>query len=155
MKNPVSINGFLITAALWIYIVAGALVSGLFMLNVYSLSRQTERASHTQTPLYDIRPELNKAADTTPAPSEEDEEPSIEEVHYYAFTTTNKVSILHVRKEPSMDAEIIFRLPPASTGYVLERGESWSLIQTPEISGYCNNGYLDFQEVSEEEYLVW
>lgn len=148
MQNLTGRNNFFITASLWVYILAGTIASSLFMLDAYGLSKQ---ASHTQASLYDIRPELTGTTDTTPEEAEEEEE----DVHYYAFTTTNKITSLHVRKEPGMNGEIIYRLPPKSTGYVLELGESWSLIQTPEITGYSYNGYLDFQEVSEEEYLAW
>ena len=61
--------------------------------------------------------------------------------------------MLHVRKQPGMDGEIIDYLDPGTTGYVLERGDDWSLVQTSEITGYVSNQYLQFQEIPAEEYL--
>lgn len=72
---------------------------------------------------------------------------------YYSFVTLNTKSALHVRIQPGMDAEIIYRLSPGTTGYVLEIGDGWSLVQTSEITGYVSNQYLQFQEIPAEEYL--
>ena len=72
---------------------------------------------------------------------------------YYSFITLNTRSVLHVRKQPGMDGEIIDYLNPGTTGYVLERGDDWSLVQTSEITGYVSNQYLQFQEIPAEEYL--
>lgn len=72
---------------------------------------------------------------------------------YYSFVTLNTRSVLHVRKQPGMDGEIIDYLDPGTTGYVLERGDDWSLVQTSEITGYVSNQYLQFQEIPAEEYL--
>ena len=157
MKDLVRRDNLLFTAALCFYIIAGMLTLGLFLLNGSAPSRQ---ASRTQSSLYDIRPELKGMTDTSPdvppeQAAEENEVLDTEEVHYYVFTATNISNFLNVRKEPDPDAEIIYRMPPGTTGYVLERGESWSLIQTADVIGYSYNDYLDFQEVSEDEYLAW
>ena len=74
------------------------------------------------------------------------------ETPYYAFTTLNTKSSLHVRIQPGMDAEIIARLAPNTTGYVIEKGDAWSLISTGDITGYASNQYLQFREIPKEEY---
>ena len=164
MKKPVTFSKREIPfiAALAVYILGGA-AALLFLCftrpedaaPVFALTTQGKQADG----LYDIRPEL----EGTPAPTQTPVSPSPapsptetpEAVHYYAFTTLNKVTGLHVRKTPGMDGEIITLLPPGTTGFVLERGEAWSKIQTPEVTGYSSNQYLDFEEVAKEDYLVW
>lgn len=172
MKKFTGKNGFPLIAALVFYIFAGAFALVLFSRGSSHLPWQVSPTQNSA--LYDIRPELNAttaqkeesaaeqiaepfaepSAASEPTPAEE-EETTAEEIHYYAFTTTNQYTILRVREKPDINSKIIYRLFPGSTGYVLERGDSWSLIQTPEATGYSHNDYLDFQEVSEEEYLVW
>lgn len=170
MKKFKGMKGFPLIATLVFYISAGAVA---LVLLSWGNSRLPWQLSPAQSnTLYDIRPELNATTAqkeepekpeeatvesiATPEPTPvQEEEPVAEDIHYYAFTTTNKYTILRVREEPDINGKVIYRLSPGSTGYVLERGESWSLIQTPEATGYSHNGYLDFQEISEEEYLVW
>ncbi len=74
--------------------------------------------------------------------------------HYYAFVTSNVKGNLHVRIQPDMDAEIIARLAPGTAGCVLEQGEEWSLVKTADIAGYVSNRYLQFQEITKEEYFA-
>lgn len=107
------------------------------------------------TSLYDIDAELSKAEDTSSSlpsgetDSEESSEPSanfVTEEIQYTFVTTNTLAVLHVRKEPNLNAEIIYYLDPKSTGDVLEKGDFWSLIQYEDITGYVSNDYLEFHE---------
>ena len=51
-----------------------------------------------------------------------------------------------------MNAQVIARFSPGITGYVLEKGPVWSLVQSGDVTGYVFNEYLDFQEISKEEY---
>lgn len=74
----------------------------------------------------------------------------VDEKHYYTYKTTNRYNRLRVRVEPSLDGEIIYRLAPGSTGYVLERGDDWSLIRTKEVDGYSSNSYLSFTELDKD-----
>lgn len=70
---------------------------------------------------------------------------------YYSFVTINRKEILHVRREPSIEAEVIARLAPGTTGYVLEHGSAWSLISTGTVKGYAFNEYLDLTQISQED----
>lgn len=107
------------------------------------------------TSLYDINTELSKAEDTSSSlhfgetDSDESKEPTanfVTEEIQYTFVTTNLLTVLHVRKEPNLNAEIIYYLNPKSCGDVLEKGDSWSLIQYEDITGYVSNDYLEFHE---------
>lgn len=78
----------------------------------------------------------------------EEKEPML----YYKVITTNRFTPLNVRVAPGLSSNIIGKLPPASTGYVLEKGEKWSKIKTNTQEGYCSNDYLSFEEISKEEF---
>ena len=151
MKNfVIAKSEYPFIAALILYVLAGAVALSLYFSGgVKSLPASIVAQQGDE--LYDIRPELNE----TP---EQVAQEAAEETHYYAFTTVTKINNLHVRTGPSLDAEIIGKLPKGTTGFILERGESWSKVQVQEpqeLTGYCFNGYLDMQEVPKEEYLVW
>ncbi len=116
--------------------------------------------------LYDIRPQLTETpkaepepepivSEPEPAPEPESEPADTQPEHYYAFTTVTPVRKLHVRTAPSLDAKIIARLPKGTTGFILEPGEKWSKVQTPDVTGYCYNKYLEIREIPKEEYLIW
>ena len=75
-----------------------------------------------------------------------------EKVSYFKVTTTNRFSPLNVRIAPGLFSEIIGKLNPRSEAYVLEKGEEWSKIKTDTVEGYCSNQYLDFQEISKEDF---
>lgn len=146
------------------YILAGILIcSALFLLGS-SLAKNPVAAgslfpASASPKEEDALPEESDVADasgqeTEDASAEESADASEEEpTIYYSFVTLNTKSALHVRIQPGMDAEIISRLAPGTTGYVLERGDDWSLIQTSEITGYVSNRYLQFEEIPKEEYL--
>ena len=80
------------------------------------------------------------------------EEPVQPEIRYYAFTVRGDISSLNIRIAPGMDGRILGRLMPGQTGYVLEQGEEWSLVTTGAKSGYVNNGYIELEEISEEDF---
>ena len=152
-------NKFFLFSVMSFYVVAGVLACCFFFLRGSSLSGN---AAVTQPDLYEIKPELSQATvpetteiilETTaseeriPKPIETEPEPV-----YYAFTTLNLNGPLHVREAASMNAQVIARFSPGITGYVLEKGPVWSLVQSGDVTGYVFNEYLDFQEISKEEY---
>ena len=79
----------------------------------------------------------------------EEEQP---EIRYYVFTVRGDISSLNIRIAPGMDGRILGRLMPGQTGYVLEQGEEWSLVTTGVKSGYVNNGYIELEEIPEEDF---
>lgn len=137
------------------YICIGCTICTALFLYGSSLSKNS---MSTVPALFQPREEATPSlvSDTTTPPAEPSttEEPAspANEGPYYSFTTLNTKSSLHVRKAPGMDAEIIARLSPNTTGYVIEKGDEWSLITTGDITGYSSNRYLQFQEIPKEEY---
>lgn len=164
---------FSMIAVMAFYIAAGVLACTFFFLRGSSLSGEEASA---QTELYDIKPQLSQASetesastpeasqpDTLPAESEyaqassetsetESSDITTEEPKYYAFTALNFKGNLHVREAASMNAKIIARFTPGSSGYVIELGPTWSLVTSGDITGYVFNEYLEFTEIPEEEY---
>ena len=72
------------------------------------------------------------------------------EKKYYSYTAINRYNKLHVRKEPSMKGEILYKIAPGTKGYVRDRGEGWSYIRTDKCDGYSNNAYLEFTELDKD-----
>lgn len=159
MKKFKRENHFPIYAATCFYVLIGcAICSALFLYGSSLLKNsRAARLSSSQSALF----ETPASDDTSPATEQasssetqtDSETSSEEEPAYYSFVTLNIRSVLHVRIRPGMDADIIWRLSPGSTGYVLEPGEEWSLIKTPDVTGYVSNQYLQFTEIPKEEYL--
>lgn len=142
------------------YILAGcAVCSALFL---YSSSLWKNQAPASSGSIFEVSASGEAAPPKdSPAPlpdnslSDAAAEDSAEETEqYYSFITTNVKGSLHVRIQPGMDAQIIARLSPGTAGYVLERGEDWSLVKASDVTGYVSNQYLQFQEIPREEYLL-
>lgn len=76
-------------------------------------------------------------------------------VHYYRFKVINIDSTLRVRDKGSFSGKVIARFKNGREGYVLEKGEEWSKIVTKEgtFTGYCYNDYLEFTEISKDEFI--
>ncbi len=76
-------------------------------------------------------------------------------VHYYRFKVINIDSSLRVRDKGSFSGKVIARFKNGREGYVLEKGEEWSKIVTKEgtFTGYCYNDYLEFTEISKDEFI--
>ena len=89
---------------------------------------------------------------TEEVPEEQEpyEEPVPEE-HFYSFTSINSTTILHMRKEPSMDSPVIAKLKPGTKGYVMEPGDDWSRVWAEGKVGYCSNEFLSLTEISKDE----
>lgn len=135
------------------YILVGIFICYVLFLFGSSLAKNPLTASGSVLPVSaSASPKEDDTSDSETIDESGLETDDTESV-YYSFVTTNTKTALNVRKQPGMDSEIIYRLSPGTTGYVLEQGESWSLIQTTEITGYVSNKYLKFEEIPEEEYL--
>ncbi len=80
---------------------------------------------------------------------------SNKEIHYYKFKVINIDSTLRVRDKGSFSGKVIARFKNGREGYVLEKGEEWSKIVTKEgtFTGYCYNDYLEFTEISKDEFI--
>ncbi len=100
-----------------------------------------------QEPEPDAEPESGAEADTGIELSDSGE-------HFYRFTASHSTMGLRVRKTPSMKGDILDRIMPGATGYVIERGDTWSEIITEngKSRGYSFNEYLTFEEISEVDY---
>lgn len=163
----------LILLAIGFYLVAGLMFSSLFFAHGNHFTAPKTPVSNDS--LYAIKPELSEAAteastevETTAAEVSETESPAEETtappetetvpeetgepVKYYEFALSGVVSRLHVRTSPSILSESIGYLPPGTTGLVLEAGDSWVLIKTPQITGYAFREYLILTEISKEDY---
>lgn len=74
-----------------------------------------------------------------------------EEKQFYTFTSLNRFTGLRIRKEPSINGQIIEKMNPGSVGYVLEKGDEWSYVKYGEIIGYSSNKYLSFTEIDKKD----
>ncbi len=140
-------------AAMAFYAAVGIIACGFLFANGSSLP--SAPAAAVESP-YDIKPELlaSQAPEETPKPTPEpEEEPSREADAYYLYEVV-PVSALNVRVAPGMQSDILFTVTTGTAGIVLEKGETWSQIKTPLGEGYASNRYLEFTEVSREEYLA-
>lgn len=82
----------------------------------------------------------------------QDPETKPEETVYYAFTVRGDITALHIRLTPGLDGQILGKLKPNEKGYVLERGEEWSLVTTGKKSGYVFNYYIVLEETPEKDF---
>jgi len=149
---------FIFLAAMAFYALVGISACGFLFANGSSL--QSIPAAATESP-YDIKPELlaSQTPEETPEPEEtsepEPEEASSGEADAYYLYEVIPVSVLNVRMAPDMQSNILFTVTTGTSGIVLEKGETWSHIKTPRGEGYAYNLYLEFTEVSREEYLAY
>lgn len=112
--------------------------------------------------------ELETSVETEPSTIEEtvtveeteaSAEESIPETIYYSFKVINTTKRLHIRENPSLEANVLAKIPSKTTGYVLEKQDSWSHVIIEEadgtyIDGYAFNEYLDFTEIPKEELPI-
>lgn len=61
----------------------------------------------------------------------------------------NVKSVLSMRSEPSLEAEIVGKMYKDCGGTIIERAEEWTLVQTGDITGWCRNQFLFFNEEAE------
>ncbi|MBO4678710.1 MAG: cell wall hydrolase [Lachnospiraceae bacterium] len=67
-----------------------------------------------------------------------------EEIESSDLVMVALTSSLNVRSEGNADAEIVGKIYRDCGGIVLEKGETWSLIESGDLIGWCNNKYLLF-----------
>ncbi|MCR4891525.1 MAG: hypothetical protein K5989_05030 [Lachnospiraceae bacterium] len=97
-------------------------------------------------------------SENTVAEAEPEPEPEItiipeeKEKHYYSFKAVTKKTKLHMREKPNINSKSVAKLASGATGYVLELGDEWSYVTTGKQTGYCSNEFLNFTEISEEEF---
>ena len=100
------------------------------------------------------------ALDEEPETETETEEPAAEQPveeqpRFYKITTTNRITILRLREAPNLEAKILYKMPPGTPGYVIQRGNLWSYIVASTKdglkTGYAFNGYLWFEEMDEAD----
>lgn len=81
----------------------------------------------------------------TPEPTPEPEKV------YYKFKVATSIHHLRVRKEPDMDATILYYFEKGEEGYVLQNEGEWSLVSDGKRTGYCSNEYLNLTEIEKED----
>lgn len=106
---------------------------------------------------WELQPQTTETPEEIPEQKPEDvpaqnPETKPEEPAYYAFTVRGDITALHIRLTPGLDGQILGKLKPNETGYVLERGEEWSLVTTGKKSGYVFNYYIVMEEIAKEDF---
>lgn len=74
------------------------------------------------------------------------------ETHYYKFKAATEKTRLNIRREASDTAKIVGHFRRDEVGYVLEKGDDWSLVTNGDKTGYVSNEFVEFIEISQEEY---
>ena len=98
------------------------------------------------------KPETDEVSEEeTAEPDNTPVEEVIPEPQFYSFTSINSTTILHMRKEPSIDSRVIAKLTPGTKGYVMELGDDWSRVWADDKIGYCSNEFLSLTEISKDE----
>lgn len=139
---------------LFIYVLIGLAAAGiLFLMGTGKVNPNAQAADSPAVIELNEKEAIAQANEEAAAREEESAAASeAEAVPYYRFTTTNRQTPLNVRLSPNLEATIIGRLSPGSTGYILEKGEAWSKIKTDKLEGYAFNEYLKLEEISQEEH---
>lgn len=75
-----------------------------------------------------------------------------EEEKFYSFVVVTTDSWLNIRENPDTDSKVVGHFGNASTGYVLKKGDEFSLVTNGYKTGYVNNDYLTLTEISAEDY---
>lgn len=75
--------------------------------------------------------------------SEEEELPS-------DLVMANVKQFMNVREEPSVDADRVGLMYKDCGGHILDQVEGWTLVQSGNVVGWCNNDYLLFGEDAAE-----
>lgn len=91
------------------------------------------------------------AEEVEPEPEMESEPETSTEVRaLYSFRFIGTKNKLNVRSAPSMDAEIIGKVPVGGSGSVLElTDEEWVCIEYDGTVGYCSREWIELQEITE------
>lgn len=95
-------------------------------------------------------PEAEAPAETAGEAEEAEDEEIPEDTALYSFRFTGKRNKLNIRSAPSMDAEIIAKVPVGGSGSVLElTDENWVRIEYDGTVGYCSRSLIELQEITE------
>lgn len=73
-----------------------------------------------------------------------------EKKHYYRFTVGTMRDNQNVRRSPN--GEIITNVPKGTTGYIVERGDEWSLVAVNGQIAYMATRYLQIEEIKKSEF---
>lgn len=65
---------------------------------------------------------------------------------YSNLVMANVKKTLYIRAKQSTKSTIVGKLYKDCGGTLIEKGEEWSLIKTGDVTGYCSNEYLLFNE---------
>lgn len=101
-----------------------------------------------ETPVPEEKPEVSEPEPVVPEPEEEIEEP-IPETPKYNFTVESIARRLCVRKEPSLNGEILGFVYSNQSGEVIELGEEWVQIKYDNLEGYAFREYLIIEELAQ------
>lgn len=139
---------------LFIYVLIGLAAAGiLFLMGTGKINPNAKAADSPAVIELNEKEAIAQANEEAALREAESAQASEDETtHYYRFTTTNRLTGLNVRLSPNLEATVIGRLSPGSTGYILEKGESWSKIKTDTLEGYASNEYLNLEEISKDEH---
>lgn len=87
-------------------------------------------------------------------PKTVDETESLDdEARFFTFKVNTKYTVLRLREEPSLEGNVIDRLLPGTTGYVLESGDEWCrvYVEQSDETGYVATEYIEVSEITKEE----
>ena len=83
----------------------------------------------------------------------EPEEDKIYPIRYYTFVSINKDTVLNLRTEPDIEANIKGKLARGTKGWVLKPGNTWCYVKTTAGSvGWCSTEFLEFSEHSKKAF---
>ncbi len=96
-------------------------------------------------------PEVVSTVSEASAPQKQ-EVPEPEEIKYYRFTVVTTDTWLNIRENPDTESKVVGHFGKAETGYVLKKGDDFSLVTTGKKTGYVKTEYLTLTEISAEDY---
>lgn len=95
-------------------------------------------------------PEAGTPAEAAGEAEEAEDAGTPAETVQYSFRFTGKRNKLNIRNAPSMDAEIVAKVPVGGGGSVLElTDENWVQIEYDGTVGYCSRSWIELQEITE------
>lgn len=113
---------------------------------------EEETKPEGEVPAEEVKPESEVSAEEPEIemPAAEEEQPEAEDAPRYSFRYIGKRSKLNMRSAPSMDAEIIGKVPVGGGGSVLElTDEEWVRAEYNGSVGYCSRAWIELEEITE------
>ena len=99
---------------------------------------ETEETMESMEVVESVESEETTETETKSAPTETADAPQKQ----YTYTAIHKSKRLFIRKDASMEADIIGSLKPGDSGDVIDIGEDWVLLKHGRIEGYVFKKYL-------------